>query len=187
VGTLTSGRISFLLIILFSLGLVLSAGYTIRIIKIVVFSRKFGVLQRELTRKKIHLILRFLARLAVVVGFMGSYNIFLIEERFSFRLINIFYSYVLALIRGLLVNLPWRFQSSKVVPLLFYPFIRRVTKVFFQISSYSSEKLIIRRPHVWGISIPSSYSSTLLGKWIGKLRIRSGVLVLGGLLVFFSI
>lgn len=106
VGAIIRGTVPVALLIVFTIGLMLSAGYTIRIISLLIFSPKSRRLQSELRSNKVHLVLTTLSSIAVVVGYIISSNFIVTSEYFSYQSENIFYSYLLALGRGLLILLP---------------------------------------------------------------------------------
>lgn len=139
-------RTNLLVLLLFSLGLILSASYTVRLIFLLILRNKQRPLQLELSSNKITTILSTLAFFSVFIGFSINFIIFHIELEIGSNVVYRFYRLFIASI-GLLVSLYLRLNPKKVVPIILSHFVKNLSLIFYKGSISSGERVLILTPH----------------------------------------
>jgi len=139
-------RTNLLVLLLFSLGLILSASYTVRLIFLLILRNKQRPLQLELSSNKITTILSTLAFFSVFIGFSINFIIFHIELEIGSNVVYRFYRLFIASI-GLLVSLYLRLDPKKVVPIILSHFVKNLSSIFYKGSISSGERVLILTPH----------------------------------------
>lgn len=139
-------RTRLLVLFLFTVGLVLSASYTIRLIFLLIKANKHRPLQLELGSGSITTTLSTLAFFSIFTGFIINFQIFHMELELGSNSGYSAYRLVVATI-GVAVSIYFTLRAKKVVPIILSNFVKNLSCIFYGGGVRRGEGVLVLSPH----------------------------------------